>query len=99
MDGTGEIQKLSPSENENPLNIKKFWATVGGMGLTGIILEATFSVIPISSSYLNVDTKRFIDIDSLMSEMIEADKKYRYSVAWVDSLSKKFRGVLTCGDF
>ena len=33
-----------------------------------------------------------------MSEMIEADKKYRYSVAWVDSLHKNFRGVLTCGD-
>ena len=98
MDGTGEIQKISPSDNENPSNIKKFWATVGGMGLTGIILEATFSVIPISSSYIKVDTKRFIDIESLMDEMIEADKKYRYSVAWVDSLSKKFRGVLTCGE-
>ncbi len=98
MDGTGEIQKLSPSDNDNPLNIKKFWATVGGMGLTGIILEATFSVIPISSSYINVDTRRFIDIDSLMCEMIEADKKYTYSVAWVDSLNKKFRGVLTCGE-
>ena len=98
MDGTGEIHKLKPFDDVNPSNVKKFWATVGGMGLTGIILEATFSVIPISSSYINVDTKRFIDIDSLMIEMIEADKKYRYSVAWVDSLSKNFRGVLTCGE-
>ena len=68
------------------------------MGLTGVILEVTFSLIPISSSYIAVDTRRFCDIDELMGEMIESDKKYRYSVAWVDSLHKKFRGVLTCGD-
>ena len=98
MDGVGEIHKLMPSDHENPSKVKKFWATVGGMGLTGIILEATFSLIPISSSYIKVDTKRFLDIDSLMCEMIETDKKYRYSVAWIDSLSKNFRGVLSCGD-
>ena len=33
-----------------------------------------------------------------MAAMVEADKKYRYSVAWVDSLDKNGRGVLTCGD-
>ena len=98
MDGKGEIHKLKPCHEENPSKVKNFWATVGGMGLTGIILEATFSLIPISSSYIKVDTKRFLDIDSLMSEMIETDKKYKYSVAWIDSLSKNFRGVLTCGE-
>ena len=98
MDGTGEIHKLRPFDDLNPHNVKKFWATVGGMGLTGIILEATFSVIPISSSYIKVDTKRFLDIDSLMTAMVKADKKYKYSVAWVDSLNKNFRGVLSCGE-
>ena len=33
-----------------------------------------------------------------MAAMVEADSKYRYSVAWVDSLDPKGRGVLTCGD-
>ena len=33
-----------------------------------------------------------------MAAMVEADAKYRYSVAWVDSLDPKGRGVLTCGD-
>ena len=33
-----------------------------------------------------------------MCEMIETDKKYRYSVAWIDSLNKNFRGVLSCGE-
>jgi decaprenylphospho-beta-D-ribofuranose 2-oxidase len=75
-----------------------FWATVGGMGLTGVIVEATFSLIPITSSLISVDTTRYRDLESLMAAMVEADAKYRYSVAWVDSLDPKGRGVLTCGD-
>ena len=97
IDGNGNLHNLKP-DNSNNDDEKKFWSTVGGMGLTGIILEATFSLIPISSSYIEVDTKRFSNIDELMGEMIECDKKFRYSVAWVDSLHKEFRGVLTCGD-
>ena len=46
------------------------------MGLTGVIIEATFKLIPITSSYIKVDTKRFKNLDDLMQEMIEADKKY-----------------------
>ena len=98
IDGNGNLHNLKPDNSINKDDEKKFWSTVGGMGLTGIILEATFSLIPISSSYIEVDTKRFSNIDELMGEMIECDKKFRYSVAWVDSLHKEFRGVLTCGD-
>ena len=49
-----------------------FWATIGGMGLTGVILEATFSLIPISSSLISVDTTRFQDLEALMGAMVEA---------------------------
>jgi decaprenylphospho-beta-D-ribofuranose 2-oxidase len=68
------------------------------MGLTGVIVEATFSLIPISSSLISVDTTRYKDLESLMAAMVEADSRYRYSVAWVDSLDPRGRGVLTCGD-
>ena len=47
---------------------------------------------------MKVDTSKFKDLDSLMEAMINADKNYRYSVAWVDSMHPKGRGVLTCGD-
>ena len=97
MDGNSQLLELKPS-NENPENSAQFWATIGGMGLTGIILEATFSLIPISTSFMKVDTKRFKDIYSLMDEMIVLDNKYRYTVAWIDCLNSSLRGVLTNGN-
>lgn len=97
LDGNGELLELSQFD-ENQENRAKFWATVGGMGLTGVILEVTFSLIPISTSFISVDTSRHKNLDELMDKMIESDKNHRYSVAWVDSLDKNFRGVLTSGN-
>ena len=94
VDGSGSLRELTPDGEDAQF----FWATVGGMGLTGVIVEATFSLIPITSSLISVDTTRFQDLESLMAAMVEADSNYRYSVAWVDSLDPKGRGVLTCGD-
>jgi len=78
-----------------------FWATVGGMGLTGIILEATIALIPIETNRMSVDTSRIPNLDSLFAEMSVTDEAYRYSVAWIDLLAKGAhlgRSVLTCGD-
>jgi decaprenylphospho-beta-D-ribofuranose 2-oxidase len=78
-----------------------FWATVGGMGLTGAMIAATFSVIPIETSLMSVDTRRVDDLDELMSLMAASDDNVRYSVAWIDLLaqgSKLGRGVLTNGE-
>lgn len=97
IDGSGDLRTLRP-DADDPQIRQAFWATVGGMGLTGVIVEATFSLIPISSSLISVDTDRFRDLDALMAAMVEADHRYRYSVAWVDSLDGRGRGVLTCGD-
>lgn len=94
VDGHGTLQELTPTGDTADL----FWATVAGMGLTGVIVEASFSLIPIRTSLISVDTSRHRDLEALMAAMVEADSRYRYSVAWVDSLDSKGRGVLTCGD-
>jgi len=78
-----------------------FWATIGGMGLTGIIVDATFGLIPIESSRMMVETRRVGHLDEVMSLMLESDRDARYSVAWLDLLasgSSLGRGVLTLGD-
>ena len=76
-------------------------ATIGGMGLTGIITQATFGLRPISTSRMLVDTRRTTDLDDLMTHMVAADATATYSVAWIDSVAggKHFgRGVLTTGE-
>src|SRR5581483_4097708 len=79
-----------------------FWATTGGMGLTGAIIEATLALPRIGSASLLVDTDRTPDLDELMALMEEGDDHYRYSVAWLDCLARGRhlgRAVLTRGDF
>ena len=96
IDGTGAgVRTLSPGD---PQTEQQFWATVGGMGLTGVITRATFRVIPIETALVSVDTERANDLDDAMARMVEHDDDYRYSAAWIDTVSSSGRGVLTRGD-
>lgn len=95
-----QVRHLTPSA-ENPEDARLFWATVGGMGLTGVILSAVIKLLPITTSRISVDTVRTSDLDDLMARMVAADATAHYSVAWVDSVARGSsfgRGVLTTGD-
>ena len=80
----------------------EFWATCGGMGLTGAVVEATIALRPIETSMVAVDTDRVPDLDDLMARLRDGQARYRYSVAWIDLLARGAhlgRSVLFQGDF
>lgn len=72
-------------------NSDLFWATVGGMGLTGLILEAKIRLHKVETSFVRVTESRSKNLDQLLTTMVEFNQRFLYTVAWVD-LSGKFLG-------
>lgn len=68
-------------------NAEFFKITVGGMGLTGMILNATFRLKKIETAYIREETVRAANLDEIM-DGFEASGNWTYSVAWIDCLAK-----------
>jgi decaprenylphospho-beta-D-ribofuranose 2-oxidase len=77
----GRILHCSRTENE-----ELFRATCGGMGLTGIILKATFRLIPIETAFIRQETLRTRNLEETMA-LFEESKDWTYSVAWIDCIN------------
>jgi decaprenylphospho-beta-D-ribofuranose 2-oxidase len=93
----GTVRTLTP-QTEPEL----FWATVGGMGLTGIVVSAALQMMPVQTSRIMVETQQVPDLDAAMERMTETDEKYRFSVASLDNLAKGAslgRGWVESGNF
>lgn len=91
----GETVTCSPN-----LNSDLFWATCGGMGLTGIITRAKFDLKKIESSYIKQKQIKAQNLEEVI-ELFEENKHYTYSVAWIDCLKKgkEFgRSILILGE-
>jgi len=83
----GTVRILKPNGESSKL----FWATVGGMGLTGIIIEATIRLKKIETSFVEINERRVNDLDQLLSVLTKYNKEYLYTVAWLD-ISGKYAG-------
>jgi FAD/FMN-containing dehydrogenase len=96
LTGTGDVIRCSPEHNADA-----FWATVGGMGLTGAIVSARLQLRRVESGYINVRYQRARDLDQALELFAAGDQFNRFSVAWIDCLAsgKSFgRSVLMRGD-
>jgi decaprenylphospho-beta-D-ribofuranose 2-oxidase len=94
----GDGETVTCSRDTHP---ELFHATCGGMGLTGVILDATFRMRPIRSAYLRQTTFKAANLDEALT-LIEANEDTVYSVAWIDCLSRGGRlgrSLLMTGDF
>ncbi|MDA8855442.1 FAD-binding oxidoreductase, partial [Candidatus Pseudothioglobus singularis] len=78
-------QKLFCSKDKNK---ELFSATIGGLGLTGIITWAKFSLLRVDSALMNVETISFRNLDEFFRISKSSDYSYDYTVAWIDSLAK-----------
>jgi len=79
----GTLVQCSRQENS-----ELFAATCGGMGLTGVILEATFSLVPIETSLIRRETLRARNLEEAMEQFADSEG-WTYSVAWIDCLARE----------
>ncbi|OCA75885.1 FAD-linked oxidase [Chryseobacterium artocarpi] len=82
MTENGEIINCSREENS-----EKFWATIGGMGLTGIILTAKFKLKNIESAYIRQESIKADNLDEIF-KLFDESESWTYTVAWIDCLQK-----------
>lgn len=69
-----------------------FFATIGGLGLTGLILWVDFMLMPVDSASMQVETTKFETLDQFFDLSKESEWKYEYTVAWVDCAAKSTIG-------
>lgn len=91
-------EKLICSKDENS---KLFEATIGGLGLTGLITWVDFNLKKVPSKFIKTESIKFYSLEEFF-EINDESKEYDYIVSWVDvsSKGKKLgRGLFSRGNF
>jgi len=80
--GSGERMRCSATERAD-----LFAATIGGLGLTGLITWAEFRLKRIANPYVQVERTRFDRLDDFFDLALGAEREREYTVAWIDCLA------------
>ena len=78
----GSRLACSPGENA-----QMFRATIGGLGLTGLITCAELRLQRAASASFDVQTRAIANLDDFLAASAESDGRFEYTVAWVDALA------------
>ncbi|MEZ2419345.1 FAD-dependent oxidoreductase [Luteibacter sp. RCC_6_2] len=79
----GQRMQCSPTNNAD-----WFAATVGGLGLTGMITRATIQLRRIASPWMITESHRFGDLRSFFDLSARSESDYEYTVAWIDCVAR-----------
>jgi len=91
----GSQQECSPDENA-----ELFRATIGGLGLTGVITWVEIQLVSIASPCLQMERIRFRSFDEYLALENESSADYEYTVSWVDCMrSGPMRGLFQRANF
>lgn len=93
----GRVIECSPQQES-----ELFWATVGGMGLTGHILEVEVTMARIPSPWIAGESIRIANLDEFVDQLKESGKTYPATAGWIDCISRGSsmgRGILFRGDW
>lgn len=82
----GVLRRCSPGEHAD-----WFGATIGGLGLTGLVTRATIALKRIQGPFMDVDTQRFAGLDAFFELSAASNTDYEYTVAWVDCSARGAR--------
>ena len=78
-----------------------FYATIGGMGLTGAIVDVTLRLLPVESAQVRFVATRTKNLEETLEHLEVTSERFRYSVSWIDALAKgeaMGRGWVLAGD-
>lgn len=78
----GNLHRIGPNRESN-----LYWATVGGMGMTGVIVEASLRLVAAETGYLTVDYERTRGLEETLEWFSGSDAAYPFTVAWIDGLA------------
>jgi len=82
----GELRHCKPGDT-------LFAATVGGLGLTGVIVEVELQLRRVPGAWLEVETLSYRDIDEFFALADASEADWEYTVSWVDCLNRSGRGI------
>jgi decaprenylphospho-beta-D-ribofuranose 2-oxidase len=91
---SGEVRRLTVAD---PL----FRATVGGLGLTGVILTVAFRMMAVPSRFVALRERRVADLDGFLAALESERRRAAYSVGWIDALARGRalgRGIVEAAD-
>ncbi len=83
LDGRGRLLRCTRHRNK-----EAYFATLGGMGLTGVILDVTLALQPIGSAWMSSTTTKAPNLDAALDAFHATDQDFQCSMAWIDCAAK-----------